>query len=213
MAEAQAVFRAALRDCQGRSPQARMETKSRTYSVGRVDLVFTPKVAMYWLTWALLRSKLLAFASEYGYPQFDFAILAPGSDQLLGSGQLRTKSGSNRPPPDPFYMQLSQGVVRFSNYGPAVDIINTLSVITDATINYLRQSDPTGIIDAGALVYLEGSVTLTLGPGPLMTWGQWMEVVSLIKRFLDSYEYVRFDFSIMSGQEEIGSGNLKSSDN
>ncbi len=109
-------------------------------------------------------------------------------------------------------MYIPQGVVKFSNYGPAIDKIDTLRVITEATINCLQHRDPTEIVNAGALIYPEGSVTLIVGPGPHMTWGKWTEVVSLIKRFLDAYEYVRLDFDIISGQEEIGSGSLRSLD-
>ena len=169
---------------------------------------------MYWLTWALVRDKLLGFAAQYGYPQFDFTVTTPGSGHLLGAGAFRTID-SNILPPAPFYMQFSQGVVKFSNYGPAIDMIDTLRVITEAAVNCLQHSDPTKIIDAAALIYPEGSVTLTLGPGPRMTWGQWTDVLSLIKHFLDAYEYINFDFTIMSGEGRmgnIGSGNLKSSD-
>ena len=209
--EAQAVFRAAVLDCQGHRRQARMATNTKTYTVGRVSLEFTPEAAIYWITWAFVQDKLLAFATKYDYPQFNFAITSPRTDKLLGAGQLKTID-SNRLPPDPFYMEMPQGVVRFSNYGPAIDMINTLRVTTDATMDCFQHPDPTGIIDAGALIYAEGSVSLTLGPGPLMTWGQWKEVVSLIGRFLDNYEYIRFNFDIKSGQEELGSGYLKGSD-
>lgn len=212
--ETQAVFRAVLLDCQWHSPQARMGTNTRTYTVGRVRLVFTPEAAMYWLTWALVRDKLVSFAIQYGYPQFDFAVTTPGSGHRLGAGELRTID-SNILPPAPFYMQFPDGVVKFSNYGPAIDMIDTLRVITEATVNCLQHADHTEIIDAAALIYPEGSVTLSLGPGPQMTWGQWTDVLSLIKQFLDAYEYINFDFKIIGGQGKmgnIGSGNLKSSD-
>ena len=210
IADTQAVFREILLDCRGHSPQARMGTDTRTYAVDGVTLRFSPEDTTYWITWALVRDKLLAFATEYNYPQFDFAVLSPGASQYLGAGSLKTIE-SNRLPPDPFYMQIWQGVVKFSNYGPAIDMVTTFKVITDATNDCLQHLDPT-IIDAGALIYVGGSVTLTLGPGPLMTWGQWRAVVSVIGKFLDFYEYVTFDFDIWDGQQEIvGSGSLKSS--
>ena len=212
IADVRAVFRAVLFDCQVHSPEARVGTNTRTYTVGSVSLKLTPEAAMYWLTWAFVRDKLISFAIQYGYPQFDFAVATLGSDQLLGSGQIRTIP-SGRLPPDPFYMEFSQGVVKFSSYGPAINMIITLRVITDAAIDCSQHLDPTEIIDAAALIYTEGPVSLTLGPGPLMTWGQWTEVLSLIARFLDAYEYVNFNFNVWNGQQEIvASGGLKSSD-
>ena len=212
IADVWAVFRAVLFDCQLHSPEARMGLNTRTYTVGSASLRLTPEPAMYWSIWAFVREKLLSFAIQYGYPQFDFAIMALGSDQLLGSGKIRPIQ-PRRLPPDPFYMEFSQGVVKFSSYGPAISKIITLRVITDAAIDCSLHPDPIEIIDAAALMYTEGPVSLTLGPGPLLTWAQWTAVLSLIGRFLDAYEYMDFNFNIWNGQQEIvGSGSLKSSD-
>ena len=185
-----------------------MGTNTRTYTSGNLSLVFTPEAAIYWLTWALVREELLAFATEYGYPEFDFAVTSAESGHLLGAGELRT-SASNRLPPSPYYMEFGQGLVKFSDYGPAIDMISTLRVITEARIDCLRHPDPSEFIDAGALIYAEGSVKLTLGPGPLMTWGEWMAVISVLREFLDAYEYVNFEFSILNEQGNIGGGDFK----
>ena len=211
-ADVWSVFRAVLFDCQVHSPEARVGLNTRTYTVGSVSLKMAPEAAMYWSTWAFVRDKLLAFAIQYGYPQFDFAVMTLDSDQLLGSGQIRTIQ-PRRLPPDPFYMEFSQGVVKFSSYGPAISKMITVRVITDAAVDCSLHPDPTEIMDAAALIYTEGPVSLTVGPGPLMTWGQWTEVLSAIGRFLDAYEYVNFNFNIWNRQQEIvGSGGLKSSD-
>lgn len=161
------------------------------------------------MTWALVRAKLAAFAAEYDYPEFRFSIMHPATGTLLGRGALQAIQ-SNKLPRSPHYMQFpdSSGVVKFYNYGPAIDMSDTLRLITEATTDCSHHPDPAEIIDAGALLYPEGSVALTLGPGRLMTWGQWTEVLLLIKRFLDTYEYVSFDFDVGANQGLLGSGYL-----
>lgn len=204
------VFRAALNDCRRHSYHARMGTNTRMYTEGSVRLIFNPEAGMYWLTWALVRGKLVAFATEYGHPEFGFTILHPQSGAPLGRGSLKAMQ-PNKLPPSPYYMQFSDtaGVVKFYNYGLAIDMSNTLRLITEATIDCSHHTDPAEIIDAGALIYPEGSVALTLEPGRLMTWGDWREVISLIKRFLDAYEYVSFNFDVANEKGRIGIGNLK----
>ena len=164
---------------------------------------------MYWLTWALVRDKLVAFVTEYGYPEFEFSVSHPESGALLGRGALKAIQ-LNKLPVSPYYMQFSDktGLVKFHNYGPAIDMSDTLRVITEATIDCSHHPNPAEIIDAGALIYPEGSVALTLGPGRQMTWGQWRKVLPLIKRFLLDYEYVSFDFMVVNDYGKLGDGNL-----
>ncbi len=208
IAGAIAVFREVLLDCRRHRPRAQMGTNTRNYTAGSVSLVFNPGAAILWSTWELVRDKLVEFATDYGYPELSFTVASPESGQLLGGGQLRTID-SNNLPPDPFYIQFSQGAVKFTDYGPAIDKIDTLKVITEATIDCLQHPRHTEVIDAALLVYPEGPVSLTLGPGPLMTWGQWTDVIYVIKMFLDSYEYIEFNFSIWNEQAgNIGRGNL-----
>ena len=212
IAAADAVFREVLFDCRGHPPQAQMGTNTRIYTESSVRLYFNPEPTMSWLTWALLRDKLVAFATEYDYPAFSFIVVSPESGQLLGEGTIRTIN-SNRLPPDPFYMQFSQGVVKFANYGPAIDKIDTLKVITEATIDCLQHPDDTEVIDAALLIYPEGSISMALDPGPLMTWGQWMSGISTIKLFLDSFESIKLDFDVRNNEAVVvGRGYLKSQD-
>ena len=203
------VLRTVLSDCRSHSYHAQMGTNTRIYTEDSVTLIFNPDAGMYWMTWALVRDRLVAFVTEYGYPEFDFTISHPVSGTILGRGTLKAIQ-SNKLPRSPHYMQFSDssGVVKFSNYGPAIDMSDTLRLITEATSDCSHHPDPAEIIDAGALIYPEGSVTLTLGPGRLMTWGQWSEVLWLIKRFLDAYEYVSFDFDVGANQVLVGSGYL-----
>ena len=209
MAGVGVVFRAASSDCRRHNYQTRMGTNTRIYTEGSVELMLEPTAVTYWLTWSLVRERLAAFATEYRYPQFGFTISHPQSGEPLGRGSLRAIQ-SNKLPPSPYYMQFSDsaGAVKFSNYGSAVNKSNTLKTIIEATIDCRHHSD-NDIIDAGALIYPEGSVALTLEPGRLMTWGEWNEVLFLIKRFLDAYEYVSFVFDVNNEKGMIGNGNLK----
>ena len=187
-----------------------MGTNTRIYTEGSVSLMFNPQAVLYWLTWALIRERLAAFATKYGYPEFSFSISHLESETFLGRGALKAIQ-PNKLPPSPYYMQFSDsaGVVKFYNYGPAIDMSDTLRLITEATIDCSHHPDPAELIDAGALIYPEGSVALNLGPERLMTWGQWSEVLGLLKRFLDAYEYVSFDFDVVNYQGKLGNGYLR----
>lgn len=208
MAGVDMVFTAAYSDCRGHNYQTRMGTNTRIYTEGSVELMFTPTAGTYWSTWALVRERLIDFATEYGYPQFGFTISHPGNP--LGRGSLRAIQ-PNELPPSPYFMWFSNlaGVIKFSNNGSAIDMSSTLRLITEATIDCSNHPD-NNIIDAGALIYSERSLSLILGPRPLMTWGDWKEVLSLIKRFLDAYEYVSLAFDIYNEMGMIGNGDLKS---
>lgn len=187
-----------------------MGTNTRIYTEGRVSLILNPTAETYWLTWALVRERLVVFAYEYGYPGFGFTISHPESGAPLGSGSIRAIQ-TNKLPPSPYYMQFSDsaGVVKFFNYGPAIDTDNTLRSITEAT-NDCSHHPATETIDAGVLIYPEGSVALTLEPGQLMTWDEWREVLQLVKRFLDAYEYVSFSFNVVNEKGNLGNGGMKS---
>ena len=211
MAGAESVFRAASSDCHRHNYQTRMGTNTRIYTEGSVELMFKPTAGTYWATWVLVQEKVLDFAIEYGYPQFGFTISHPGNP--LGRGSLRAIQSiqPNELPPSPFFMWFSNlaGVVKFSNNGTAIDMSSTLRLITEATVDCSNHPD-NAIIDAGALIYFAGSLTLTLGPRPRMTWGEWKEVLSLIKRFLDAYEYVSLVFDVYNERGMVGNGDLKS---
>ena len=203
------VFEAALSDCRRHSFQTRMGTNTRIYTEGSVSLMLNPAAWTYWLTWVRVRERLVAFATEYGYPAFRFTITHPQSGAPLGSGSIRAIQ-PNKLPPSPCYMQFSDstGVVKFYNYGAAIDMDNTLRSITEAQIDCLHHS-ASETIDAGTLIYPEGSVALTLAPEPLMIWDEWREVLALIKRFLEAYEYLSFSFDVGNEKGNLGNGDLK----
>ena len=203
------VFEAALSDCRRHSFQSRMGTNTRIYTEGSVSLMLNPAAWTYWLTWVRVRERLVAFATEYGYPAFGFTISHPESGAPLGSGSIRSIQPNNLPP-SPYYMQFSDsaGVVKFYNYGAAIDMYNTLRSILEATI-HCSHYPANETIDAAKLIYPEGSVALTLDPGRLMNWGEWREVLNLIKRFLGAYEYVSFSFDVANEKGDLGNGDLK----
>ena len=203
------VFEAALSDCRRHSFQSRMGTNTRIYTEGSVSLMLNPAAWMYWLTWVRVRERLVAFATEYGYLEFGFTISNPESGAPLGSGSIRSIQ-SNNLPPSPYYMQFpdSAGVVQFYNYGAAIDMDNTLRSIVEATIDCSHHPG-NETIDAARLIYPEGSVALSLAPGPVMIWDEWLEVLVLLRSFLDDYEYVSFSFYVSNDKGYLGNGDLK----
>ena len=209
VANAENVFRQALENCSGHKPHEQMGPATRVYTDGTVSLTFTPTDITYWLTWVLVRAKLVSFAEKYGYPEFSFVFTTPTSSIVLGRGSLKIVR-SNTLAPDPCQISFPQGFVKFYNYGSPIDAIDTTRALAKAHVDCLNHPKPAEIIGVARRRYIERNVRLNVFPGRTMIWEQWNAVIAIIRDFVKAFEYVEFNFKIMDEDAKyLASGTLR----
>lgn len=121
-------------------------------------------------------------------------------------------------PHDPSIFRIADStlLLNIHDYGPHLPLGETYRTFQTAVDDVIRNiwPDPTWaripmVPRPGGYVYGTERVRLMVLPQPEMTWGMWADVLGGLRRFVEQWEFVAFEYGVWDMAEGFrGNGNL-----